>query len=275
MIGHAVTLANGVTMPVLGLGTWMLREGEEVERVVREAIGLGYRHVDTAAYYGNERGVGRAVRASGVKREEVFVTTKVTNDDQRKGYDGVLRAFDASAERLGLGAVDLYLVHWPVQGMYKEAWRAMERIYREGRARAIGVSNFLVHHLEDVLAEAEVTPMVNQVEMHPWLVQPELRGFCRANGIVQEAWSPLMQGRVGELAEVSRIADRHRKTPAQVVLRWDVQHGVVTIPKTAKRARLEENAAIFDFELSAEEMCQIDALDRGQRLGADPDNVTW
>jgi diketogulonate reductase-like aldo/keto reductase len=275
MVGHAAELANGVRMPVLGLGTWMLREGEEVERVVGEAIGMGYRHVDTAAYYGNEAGVGRAVRASGMRREEVFVTSKVTNDDQRKGYDGVLRAFDASLDRLGLGVVDLYLIHWPVKGMYKEAWRALERIYKEGRARAIGVSNFLVHHLEDLLTGAEVKPMVNQVEMHPWLVQPDLRAFCRANGIVQEAWSPLMQGRVGEVPELGEIARRHGKSPAQVVLRWDVQHGVVTIPKTAHRRRLEENAAIFDFELSPDEMATIDSLDRGQRLGADPDHVTW
>lgn len=226
--------------------------------------------------YGNERGVGKAVQEGGVPREQVFVTTKVSNPDQRKGYDGVLRAFDESMRRLDLGYVDLYLVHWPVKGMYQEAWRAMEKIYAEGKVKAIGVSNFMEHHMEDVLPGAEVVPMVNQVEMHPWLVQSRLRETCKRLGIVEEAWSPLMLGRVGEVPELVEIAEKHERTPAQVVLRWDVQHGVVTIPKSVKRERIEENARIFDFELSDEEMRRIDALDRGYRMmGADPDHVTW
>ena len=274
-IGDTVTLANGVKMPRLGLGTWKSAEGAEVEQSVRWALDIGYRHVDTAAIYGNERGVGSAVRDSGVPREQVFVTTKVWNDDQRAGRDAVLRAFDESLRRLGMDYVDLYLVHWPVKGMYKEAWRALETVYEGGRAKAIGVSNFLVHHLTDVLADARVKPMVNQVEFHPRLLQRDLMEFCRREAVVQEAWSPLMKGKVAEIPAIREIAAEHGKTPAQVVLRWNLQHGVVTIPKSVRRERLEENAALFDFQLAADEMAKIDALDRGKRVGADPDHFTF
>jgi methylglyoxal/glyoxal reductase len=274
-IADNVTLRNGVKMPVLGLGTWQSAEGSEVEQAVRWALELGYRHIDTAAIYQNERGVGRAVRESGVPREQVLVTTKVWNDDVRGGHDAVLRAIDESLRKLGMEYVDLYLVHWPVKGKYKEAWRAMEKIHASGKAKAIGVSNFMVHHLKDLLAGAQVTPMVNQVEMHPRLVQPELMAFCREKGIAQEAWSPLMKGKVGHVPQIQEIAQRHGKTAAQVALRWNVQHGVVTIPKSVKRERLVENAAIFDFHLSAQEMAAIDALDRHDRVGPDPDNFSF
>jgi diketogulonate reductase-like aldo/keto reductase len=274
-IGDTVSLANGVRMPRLGLGTWRSAEGAEVEQSVRWALEIGYRHVDTAAVYGNERGVGRALRDSGVPREHVFVTTKVWNDDQRAGHAAVLRAFDESLRRLGTDYVDLYLVHWPVKGKYVEAWRALEQIHSTGRARAIGVSNFLVHHLEDVLKSAAVKPMVNQVEFHPRLVQRDVLEFSRRQGVVQEAWSPLMKGRAAEVPLLRDLAEKYGKTPSQVVLRWDLQHGVVTIPKSVRRERLEENADLFDFELSPDEMAQIDALDRGERIGADPDHFNF
>ena len=274
-IADTVTLQNGVKMPLLGIGTWQSAEGKEVEQAVRWALELGYRHVDTAAIYQNERGVGRAVRESGLPREQVFVTTKVWNDDVRGGHDAVLRAMDESLRKLKMEYVDLYLVHWPVKGKYKEAWRAMEKIYRDEKAKAIGVSNFMVHHLNDLLAGAGVVPMVNQVEMHPRLVQPELMKYCRDKRIVQEAWSPLMKGKVGQIPEIQAIAKKHRKTAAQVALKWNVQHGVVTIPKSVKRERIIENAGIFDFQLTAEEMRVIDGLDRCERVGPDPDNFSF
>ena len=278
-LGDTVTLNNGVKMPLLGLGTWQAAEGREVEQAVRWALELGYRHIDTASIYGNERGVGRAVRDSGVPRERVFVTTKVWNDDQRRGRDAVLKAFDASLRRLGFDYVDLYLVHWPVKGKYKEAWAALQEIYATGRARAVGVSNFLVHHLEDLLADSPpggaAVPAVNQVEFHPRLVQRDLLEFDRRRGIVHESWSPLMKGRVNDIPVLRGIAEAHRKTVAQVVLRWNLQHGVVTIPKSVRRERLIENADLFDFQLSTDEMARIDALDRGERVGADPDHVSF
>ena len=274
-INDAAVLHNGMKMPRLGLGTWQSAEGDEVEQSVRWALEIGYRHVDTAAIYGNERGVGRAIRESGVSRGEVFVTTKVWNDDQRKGHDAVLRAFDESLRRLGMDYVDLYLVHWPVKGKYKEAWRALEKVYAGGRAKAIGVSNFLVHHLEDVIKDAQVVPMVNQVEFHPRLLQRGLMDACRRQRIVQEAWSPLMKGKIAHIPQLQELAEKYGKTVAQVVLRWNLLHGIVTIPKSVRRERLEENAGLFGFELSADDMAKVDALDRGERLGADPDNFPF
>ena len=274
-IHDCAVLHNGVKMPWLGLGTWKSAEGAEVERAVRAALDLGYRHVDTAAVYGNERGVGRAVLESGVPREQVFVTTKVWNDAQRAGPAAVKRAFDESLRRLDMDYVDLYLVHWPVKGKYKDAWRALEEIYATGRAKAIGVSNFMVHQLNDLLAVVDVVPMVNQVEFHPRLLQRELLELCRQNDIVEVAWSPLMRGKVEAIRELRDVAEKYGKTPAQVVLRWDLQHGVATIPKSVRRERLSENAEIFDFALSPQDMATIDSLDRGQRTGPDPDNFTF
>lgn len=274
-IADTVTLTNGVKMPMLGLGTWKSKEGAEVEQSIRWALEIGYRHIDTAAAYGNEKGVGEGIRSSGVPREQVFVTTKLWNDDQRKGYDACLKAFDTSLSKLGMDYVDLYLVHWPVPGKYKEAWRAVDEIYASGRAKAIGVSNFMVHHLEDLLKDTQTVPMVNQVEFHPWLVQKPLMEICRKHRIVEEAWSPLMRGKITQLDVVTEIAKSKGKTPAQVVLKWNLQHGLVTIPKSVKRERLVENASLYDFELTAEEMTRIDALDKGERVGPNPDNYNF
>jgi diketogulonate reductase-like aldo/keto reductase len=263
-----VRLNNGVEMPWLGLGVYELEDGPEVERAVRCALETGYRSIDTATIYRNERGVGKAIRQSGIPREEVFLTTKVWNDAQREGR--ALEAFRASLQRLGTEYVDLYLVHWPVAGCYKKTWKVLERIYENGEARAIGVSNFTVQHLDDLLGDCRVVPAVNQVEFHPRLFQGDLLDYCRGHGIRLEAWSPLMQGQVASEPEIGRLAEKHSRTPAQVVLRWNLQHGVVTIPKSGNPARIAENARIFDFELSDDDMRALDALDEGRRLGPDP-----
>ncbi len=272
-IADCATLNNGVKMPWLGLGVFLVNEGQEVENAVRWALEAGYRSIDTAAIYGNERGVGNALRASGIPRDEVFLTTKVWNDDLRAGR--TTQAFQESLDRLGVDYVDLYLIHWPVKGRYIEAWEALEDIYRSGRARAIGVSNFLVHHLRDLLAHAAVVPAVDQVEFHPCLLQPDLLRFCKEHGIQLEAWSPLMHGRVFDLPVVRRLAQKHGKTAAQIVLRWDLQHEVVTIPKSVRKDRIISNAQIFDFELSDEDMVALDTLDEGRRVGSDPDNFAF
>ncbi|MGG3161015.1 aldo/keto reductase [Geobacillus stearothermophilus] len=266
-------LHNGVKMPWVGLGVYKVKEGDEVKSAVRTALEVGYRHVDTAAFYENEEGVGQAIRESGIPREQVFVTTKVWNTDQ--GYETTLKAFDASLKKLGFDYVDLYLVHWPVKGKYKETYKALEKLYKDGYVRAIGVSNFQIHHLQDVMADCEIKPMVNQVEYHPRLTQKELQAFCRENGIQLEAWSPLMRGEILTEPTIVEIGKKYGKTPAQVVLRWDLQHGVVTIPKSVTPARIKENANLFDFSLTAEEMKQIDALNLNKRIGADPDNFNF
>ncbi|MED4878243.1 aldo/keto reductase [Anoxybacillus geothermalis] len=266
-------LHNGVQMPWVGLGVYKVKEGEEVKSAVRTALEIGYRHIDTAAFYENEEGVGQAIRESGIPREQVFVTTKVWNTDQ--GYETTLKAFDKSLKKLGFDYVDLYLVHWPVKGKYKETYKALEKLYKDGYVRAIGVSNFQIHHLQDVLADCEIKPMVNQVEYHPRLTQKELQAFCRENGIQLEAWSPLMRGEILTEPTIVEIGKKYGKTPAQVVLRWDLQHGVVTIPKSVTPARIKENANLFDFSLTAEEMKQIDALNLNKRIGADPDNFNF
>lgn len=272
-IDARAVLSNGVEMPWLGLGVFRSADGTEVEQAISWALEMGYRSVDTAAIYGNEAGTGRALRASGLPREAYFVTTKVWNSAQ--GYDATLRAFDESMGKLGLDVLDLYLIHWPVKDRYKETWRAFEHLYTDGRVRAIGVSNFLVHHLEDLLASAEIAPMVNQVEFHPRLMQRPLLEFCRAHGIQLEAWSPIMKGRFDGMPELLDIAEKHERTPAQILLRWDLQHGVITIPKSVRRERIAENAAIFDFRLDDEDMARLDAMDRGERIGPDPDNFDF
>ena len=266
-------LNNGVQMPYLGLGVYQAEEGGEVERAIQWALEAGYRHIDTARAYGNEAGVGKALRESGVDRDEVFVTSKVWNTDQ--GYEATLKAFDSTMDDLGLDYLDLYLVHWPVAGKYKETWRALEHLYESGRVRAIGVSNFLQHHLEDLLADATVTPAVDQLEFHPYLVQQPLQDYCKEKGIQYEAWSPLMQGEIFKLPEMEAMAASYGKSIAQVVLRWDLQKGVVTIPKSSKKERIRANADLFDFELSAEDVAKLDAMDRGKRFGPDPDNFDF
>ncbi|RAL22500.1 aldo/keto reductase [Thermoflavimicrobium daqui] len=268
-----VMLNNGVQMPWLGLGVWKTKEGQEVENAVKAAIKAGYRSIDTAAVYGNEVGVGKAIKDSGIAREDLFITTKVWNADQ--GYDSTLAAFEESRQKLGIDYVDLYLIHWPVKEKYKETWKALEKLYRDGLVRAIGVSNFQVHHLEDILADCTVKPMVNQVEFHPYLTQKELLAFCKEKQIQLEAWSPLMQGAVVNDETIQTLAKKYQKTPAQIVLRWDLQHGVVTIPKSIKEHRIIENADIFDFELAPEDMDQIDQLNKNHRFGPDPDNFDF
>ena len=267
--GDGVALNNGVEMPRLGLGVWRIPNGEPVASAVRTALATGYRSIDTAAAYRNEEGVGLAVRDCGLPRGHVFVTTKVWNP--RQGYESTLQAFEESRQRLAIEYVDLYLVHWPVPGKYRDTWRALEHLYEQGLVRAIGVSNFHRHHLEDLMADCRVVPMVNQIECHPLLVQRDLRAFCARHRIQVEAWSPLMEGHL-DLPALTAIGARHGRTPAQVVLRWDLQHGIVTIPRSAKAGHIRENAEIFDFELSPDEMTAIDGLDAGKRFGADPDD---
>jgi len=272
-LSSTVALQNGVLMPWLGLGVFKSPPGRETEQAVRWALDIGYRHVDTAAYYENERDVGRALRDSGVPRGEVFVTTKVWNSDQ--GYEQTLKAFDRSRAHLDVDVVDLYLVHWPVRGKYKDTWRAMEALLADGKVRAIGVSNFLVHHLDDLMKSVSVKPVVNQVEFHPFLVQKELLDFDARSGIRHEAWSPLTRGRKLDHPVIDRIAKKHGRTSAQVILRWDLQLGVVTIPKSVHRERILENSKVFDFSLDAEDMTSITSLDAGARIGPNPDTITF
>ena len=269
----AVSLANGVMMPRVGLGTYKSSE-DEVEHALIDALEIGYRCTDTASFYGNERGVGRALAASPVPRDDVFVSTKVWNTEQ--GYDATIQALEDSLERLGTGHIDLYLIHWPLPGREfertRETWRAMEEALAEGCARSIGVCNFLEHHLKALEATAKVSPMVDQIELHPRLQQPELTHYCQERGIVVQAWAPLMKGRIEEVPELVVIGAHHGRTPAQVALRWGLQKGFVVIPKSVHRERIQENADVFGFELSADEMARIDAQDAGERLGPDPDH---
>ena len=266
-------LNNGVEMPYFGLGVYLSKDGDEVINAIHWAVETGYRHIDTASIYKNEEGVGRAIKSCGVDREQLFVVSKVWNADQ--GYESTLKAFDSSLKRLGTSYLDLYLIHWPVAGKYLDTWKALEKLYNEGKVRAIGVSNFMQHHLEDVLEQAEVVPMVNQMEFHPFLVQQDLIDFCRKNTIQYEAWSPMMQGKIFGMEEFQKLAMKYGKSEAQIVLRWNIQKSVVTIPKSSKKERIQANADIFDFELSAEDINFLDAMDRGQRFGPDPDNFDF
>jgi methylglyoxal/glyoxal reductase len=268
----AVKLSNGVEVPWVGLGVFKSPPGGETEQAVRWALEIGYRHIDTASLYQNEADVGRALKDSGVPREKVFITTKVWNTDQ--GYQSTLKAFDTSRKLLDLDVVDLYLVHWPIKGKYKETWKAMEKLLADGKVRAIGVSNFLAHHLEDLMKSATVPPTVNQVEFHPFLVQEDLLAFDVRAHICHEAWSPLTRGRFLDNPVITEMAHRYGKTPAQVVLRWDIELGVVTIPKSVHRERILENSQVFDFELAHEDVQRISALDTGSRIGPHPDNMT-
>jgi diketogulonate reductase-like aldo/keto reductase len=263
-------LNNGVEMPWVGFGVFQTNPGKEVEDSVRWALEAGYRHIDTAAAYQNEEGVGKAIHEADVPREELFVTTKVWNSDQ--GYDSTLKAIETSLRKLQMDYVDLYLVHWPVPGMYKETWRAMERILDEGHSRAIGVSNFLIHHLEDIAEDSNIVPAVNQVEFHPFLVQDKLQTYCVEKGIQLEAWSPLTRGRYLDNEVIQRIAKKHGKTPAQVLLRWDLHRNIVTIPKSVHKDRIVENSLIFGFALEDKDIDALNALNEDHRIGPHPDS---
>jgi len=268
-----VQLYNGVEIPWVGLGVFKSPPGRETEQAVRWALEIGYRHIDTAAYYQNESDVGRALKDSGVPRETVFVTTKVWNNDQ--GFQNTLKAFDRSRKNLGLDVVDLYLVHWPVEGKFLDTWKALEKIYADGKARAIGVSNFLVHHLESVMKASSIVPAVNQVEFHPFLVQKGLLEFDGRTGVRHEAWSPLTRGRSLDNPLIAGIAAKYKRTPAQVLLRWDLQLGVVTIPKSIHRERILENSRVFDFQLEQADVEKITALDAEARIGPHPDHISF
>ncbi|MCK6207917.1 MULTISPECIES: aldo/keto reductase [Bacillus] len=276
-IQDKTVLNNGVEMPWMGLGVFKVEEGPELVNAVKSAIKLGYRSIDTAAIYGNEEGVGQGIREgiaeAGISREDLFITSKVWNSDL--GFESAIQAYETSLQKLGLEYLDLYLIHWPVEGKYKDAWRALEALYKEEKVRAIGVSNFQVHHLEELLKDAEVKPVINQVEYHPRLTQQELKAFCRENGIQLEAWSPLMQGQLLDNEIIAAIAEKHGKSAAQVILRWDLQNGVITIPKSTKEHRIAANASIFDFELSSDEMEQISSLNQNLRVGPDPDHFDF
>jgi len=269
--GRTVTLRGGVEMPTLGLGVWQAAPGAETREAVAESLRVGYRLVDTARAYRNEADVGAAVRESGLSRGDVFVTTKLWNADH--GYDRALRAIDASLRSLGLDQVDLYLVHWPVEGLRRETWRAMERILADGKARAIGVSNYTERHLDELLSTASVPPAVNQVEFSPFLYQRALLEHCRRHGIQVEAYGPLARGRRLDHPVVTRVAAKLGRAPAQVLLRWGLQHDLVVIPKSVHPERIRENAALFDFALGAPDMEALDGLDEGYRTSWDPTGI--
>lgn len=264
----SLALNSGARIPQLGLGVWQAPRGKATRNAVLAALSAGYRHIDTARIYGNEADVGGAVRESGVPRDTVFVTTKLWNDDH--GYDAALRAFDASLGRLGLSYVDLYLVHWPVAGKRLESWRALEKLYIEGRARAIGVSNFLKPHLVELLAHANVVPACNQIELTPFLQRRETTAYCREHGIVLEAYSPLTRGQRLDDGTVTEVATKVGRTPAQVLLRWGIQSGFVVLPKSTRPERIGENAALFDFELDVPSMRALDELEENLVTGWDP-----
>ena len=261
-----LTLNSGARVPQLGLGVW--QAGGATGRAVSSALSAGYRHVDTARVYGNEAPVGKALRDSGIARDELFVTTKLWNTDQ--GYDRALVACDESLKRLGLDYVDLFLIHWPVADLRLESWRALETLFREGRARSIGVSNYLLPHLRELLEVAKVVPAVNQIELTPFLQRREVTALCREAGILLEAYSPLTRGKRLDHPQLVEIAARTGRTPAQVLLRWNVQHGAIVLPKSVTPSRIEENALIFDFELDLDAMATLDGLEEGLVTGWDP-----
>ena len=265
-----IRLANGVEMPQLGLGVYKMTNKDETIQAIQTAIQTGYRAIDTAALYYNEEEVGEAIRTSGVAREELFVTTKVWNSDQ--GYDNTLRAFETSLKKLNMDYVDLYLTHWAVIDKYEDTYRAIERLYDEKLIRVPGVSNHQSHHIDKLLANAHTPPMVNQVELHPYLSQEPLRAYCKANNIAVTAWSPLGRGTVLQDETLLSIGEKYNKSAAQVTIRWQLQHDIITIPKSVTANRIEANFNVFDFELSAEDMQRIDALNRDARVGKDPDN---
>lgn len=266
-------LANGAEMPYLGLGVYKMTDRDETLEAIEAALDLGYRAIDTAALYYNEEEVGEAIRHSSVPREDLFVTTKVWNSDQ--GYDNTLRAFETSLKKLDMDYVDLYLTHWPVEHKYVDTYRAIERLYDEKLIRVTGVSNHHEHHLKTILATCNVAPMVNQIEAHPYLTQEPLRAFCEQQQIAVTAWSPLGRGKVLNDETIIRIADEYNLSPAQIILRWHLQNDVIIIPKSVTASRIKENSELYHFELTNETMQQLNALNRNERFGQNPDNFKF
>jgi diketogulonate reductase-like aldo/keto reductase len=267
----ALPLTSAHAIPQLGLGVWQSPQGAPTQNAVRTAFELGYRHVDTARVYRNESDVGAAIRASGIPREQIFVTTKLWNEDH--GYDAALRALTSSLQRLGLDYVDLYLIHWPVAHHHKESWRALEKAHTDGLARSIGVSNYLVRHLDDLLATARIAPHVNQIELTPFLQRRDTVAHCARHEIIVEAYSPLTRGQRLDDPTVRSIAAAMNRSPAQVLLRWNIQRGHVVLPKSVHRERIAENAAIFDFALTADQMTALDGLEENLATGWDPETM--
>lgn len=268
---ESIKLRNGIEIPRIGFGTYLIEDGEPVIRAVKTALEAGYRLIDTASVYGNEKGVGRAIEESRVKREDIFLTSKVWNTEQ--GYKKTLTAFEHSLERLRTDYLDLYLIHWP-KPISDDTWSALEELYRVGRAKAIGVSNFMIHHLEPLLESCEIIPMVDQVELHPQFPQYELREFCGEHDIIVEAWGPLMQGKIFDKELMKELSKKYNKTIAQITLRWHCQLGHVAIPKSSTPERIKSNIDIFDFEISDEDMKKIETL-KGERIGGHPDKIDF
>lgn len=268
---QSLTLNNGIQMPVLGLGVY--KSAEHTKEAVLAALEAGYRHIDTAAFYMNEKEVGEAIRESGIPREEIFITTKLWNDDQRNGCQR--EAFEKSMDLLGLDYLDLYLIHWPVKDCYVKTWNIMEEYYQAGRMRAIGVSNFHMQHLMEVMAHSKTVPVINQIECHPYLSQQPLRSFCNKLGIQVTAWAPLGRTNVFGDPVIQALAEKYGKTVAQIILRWEIQNNIIVIPKSVHKERILSNSQIFDFELTSEDMAIMNALNKDERYGSSPDNFTF
>ena len=271
-IDTKVILNNGIGMPVFGLGTYLSGSSQETQDIIAYALEIGYRHIDTASFYGNERDIGKAIKKSGIPREDIFITTKLWNSDH--GFHRALRAFEESLKDLDLEYVDLYLIHWPIQNLRNESWRALEKLQVEGKCRAIGVSNYTINHLKDLLAISPVMPAVNQVEFSPFLYQKDLLEFCRSNNIQVESYSPLTKGHMLDDARLSSIAQKYSKSTAQILIRWALQKEVIVIPKSSRKEKIEENADVFDFEISSEDMDRLDALHENKRVSWDPTTIS-
>ncbi|KAB7705044.1 aldo/keto reductase [Bacillus aerolatus] len=264
-----LTLDNGLAIPQVGLGVYKMTDEIEANFAIQSALRTGYRLIDTAAIYENEQTVGDAVKESGISREEIFITSKVWNSDQ--GFDQTLKAFEVSLNKLQTNYMDLYLIHWPGKDKYKETWRALERLYNEGVVKAIGVCNFQIHHLEELMAGSNEKPVINQIENHPYLTQEELRTYCRDKNIAVEAWSPIARNQLAAEPTLNHLAKKYNKSVSQIILRWHLQNGTIIIPKSVHPDRIKENIDLFDFQLSVEDMKNISALNKGERLGPDPD----